>query len=73
MKKIMIEKDSEIAQLKAEIGRLTSLIERAADTLEEEFGEPNLGGQDLSQKSPWNLIIELRKAIGHDTGRRETD
>lgn len=49
-------------QADAECARLRALLVRAADTLEEEFGDPNLGERDLSDKSPWNLIIELRKA-----------
>lgn len=69
LKAVLAEKDAEIERLKDRIVLLRAVIEeqqsllaRAADTLEEEFGEPILEGRDLSNKSPWNLIIELRKA-----------
>jgi hypothetical protein len=55
-------KDHIIANQAVKIEELKSLIIRAADTLEDEFGGPAFGDRDLSRKSPWNLVIELRKA-----------
>jgi hypothetical protein len=52
----------EIERLKDAIIEKDTLLVRAADVLEEEFGDSKFGEADLSDRSPWNLIIELRKA-----------
>jgi hypothetical protein len=51
--------EAEHNRLMHEVAVLKSLLTRAADALEEEFGP---GNTDLMTKDPWALIAELRKA-----------